>query len=1263
MKKLKVISLITALSLLLSIFSSAVLTVGAAEIDVWDGTTASAYAGGSGTQGDPYQIATPEQLVYFGKNHSSTAGSYYKLTNDIYLNEVSEDSFTKTNVWVNSQTAFNGHFDGDYHIIYGLYVPSSSGGAALFPKITTYGTTTISNIGIKNAEVNGAFAGLIAGHIDTTTNGVTITNCFGDETTKVSGTYAGGIIGYAGYHAYPTVSKCYFTGSVTGTSYAGGIIGGYWSDWTNANGRQITISNSYAATVENAKAIGYVNGPNNAASSAVNVYSTATSGDYSSVVLLTADRLKGDAAATNTNLDFEVTWKAVENGYPTLKAFERKEVTIDTDNIAPGTVWSGFAATKYAGGEGTEANPYLISTGEQLAYFASTYSLENSNGVYYKLTHDIYLNEVSGSNLTKTNQWINSQQYFSGNFDGAGHTVYGIYVPTGLEATYAALIPKVKITGTAAGGVYNLAVKNSEINAIDTGNFAAAAAIIGTIEDNRTADFTVSNCYADETVKVCGRFGSGIIGSLNWNAINTYISNCYFTGSVGGVKVGGIVAYSNTNNGDGKTKGKINNCYTATPENASAIGSTNNKMIGSNVYSTAAAKTFNNEVLLTIDQLKGKAARLNTAFNFLKDWNVVENGYPTLKVFGSTDISVDASGIVPETVWSGKTAIAYAGGTGTAEDPYLISNAEQLAYFASTYDVTNSNGVYYKLTADIYLNEVSGDSFTKTNLWINSQEQFNGHFDGDSHVIYGLYFPTNANISAAFIPTVMVSDTGSVKNLGISHAELTSGFQAASIIGIVNYVGTSFEIDNCFADDTVSINGNWAGGIIGWTNANPKTTVKNTYFTGNVVGANATGGIIGYLADATPVISDSYVATANGDKVIGSEQSITYSHVYSTAAEDREGVTTVAGGTIVGAQARDNMAFDRAFDNYWQTNNGTPILKSFADNGYTATGRLFTSYDINGDGKLNILDLVRIKKISLNIIAGSGDLDGANGCDSTDIIMLKKVLLNGMVDNTSSAVIETTKYGKTLVWHDEFNGNALDMDKWSYANKTNLSSVTYSADEIAVTDGAVSMTSKRIAADTYVVSDGLVTKNTMNFKYGYLEMKAKLPLKQGAWPSLWLVTAEKDYNNKCTAVEIDVFEAVSGTSVIPNVHKWGTNGKTVTIHEVEGNTPSYSVSNPNDWHIYGFEWTASELKFYVDGNCYYTLDITENFGADVVDGMEAFRENVYILISQTVVNSDTAPSTPSDKYISNADALPEYEVDYIRLYQDNADINTKTDIK
>ena len=270
-----------------------------------------------------------------------------------------------------------------------------------------------------------------------------------------------------------------------------------------------------------------------------------------------------------------------------------------------------------------------------------------------------------------------------------------------------------------------------------------------------------------------------------------------------------------------------------------------------------------------------------------------------------------------------------------------------------------------------YAPSLSGDSFTKTNLWINSQEQFNGHFDGDSHVIYGLYFPTNANISVAFIPTVMVSDTGSVKNLGISHAELTSGFQAASIIGIVNYVGTSFEIDNCFADDTVSINGNWAGGIIGWTNANPKTTVKNTYFTGNVVGANATGGIIGYLADATPVISDSYVATANGDKVIGSEQSITYSHVYSTAAEDKEGVTTVAGGTIVGAQARDNMVFDRAFDNYWQTNNGTPILKSFADNGYTATGRLFTSYDINGDGKLNILDLVRIKKISLK---GSSDI-------------------------------------------------------------------------------------------------------------------------------------------------------------------------------------------------------------------------------------------------------------------------------------------------
>ena len=93
-------------------------------------------------------------------------------------------------------------------------------------------------------------------------------------------------------------------------------------------------------------------------------------------------------------------------------------------------------------------------------------------------------------------------------------------------------------------------------------------------------------------------------------------------------------------------------------------------------------------------------------------WFTAENSYPVNAVFYKFTVKV----------WNGSAAAGYAGGTGTADNPYLIATAEQLARMIKndTIDTADaSKGKYYKLIADIYLNDTSregwkGDSPNET---------------------------------------------------------------------------------------------------------------------------------------------------------------------------------------------------------------------------------------------------------------------------------------------------------------------------------------------------------------------------------------------------------------------------------------------------------------------------------------------------------------------------------------------------------------------
>lgn len=220
---------------------------------LWTDYAASAFAGGSGTKADPYQIATAEQLALLAADVNSGAGSkthtkeYFKLMDNIDLSAhvwtpIGYESWSSGG---GSAQSFQGYFDGNGKKITGLYVDEREGdgtyvnrNSGLFGVIAAVGSEdpVIQNLTVENGTVltgNGDLnydsnkmygAGLLIGDISPMGNNVeyaVIKNC------TVSGTVystrnAGGLVGNSSRTHF---ENCSADVKVSGNQRAGGFVG------------------------------------------------------------------------------------------------------------------------------------------------------------------------------------------------------------------------------------------------------------------------------------------------------------------------------------------------------------------------------------------------------------------------------------------------------------------------------------------------------------------------------------------------------------------------------------------------------------------------------------------------------------------------------------------------------------------------------------------------------------------------------------------------------------------------------------------------------------------------------------------------------------------------------------------------------------------------------------------------------------------------------------------------------------------------------
>lgn len=251
---------------------------------------------------------------------------------------------------------------------------------------------------------------------------------------------------------------------------------------------------------------------------------------------------------------------------------------------------------------------------------------------------------------------------------------------------------------------------------------------------------------------------------------------------------------------------------------------------------------------------------------------------------------------------------------------------------------------------------------------------------------------------------------------------------------------------------------------------------------------------------------------------------------------------------------------------------------------------------------------------------------------------------------------------RQLVWNQEFNTNGV-LQGVTYKYDTMVSrdpelKTSTSENNIFVKDGNLVLRMIDNQDGTFTTAKSLTTINEMSFKYGYVEMKAKMPYQYGMWFSFWmqpdrnLLAEDYEYWGEVDIVE--TFWKFRSTDF--TLHKWGRyvegsvtqriDGVDVSNHEGQASYVFENYENlKNEYHIYGFEWTPEYMKAYIDGECYYTVYIDEEseFSNERV-GMECFHDYFYLCWNNWM------HASYADKLVLE-NGYADYAIDYVRLYQ------------
>jgi hypothetical protein len=820
------------------------------------------YGGGTGRPLDPFLIYDANQMNTIGANLNDW-DKHFKLMADIDLGSYTGTTF---NIIGRQAKPFSGVFDGSGHIIYNFTrIAAVEDDVGLFGYVDA-DSAQIKDLGLTGVEINVA-DGFIAGTLVGELKKGTVKGCWADgwiigewivgglvgensggyildssaDTQVEAYNWAGGLVGYVSSNA--TVARCFASGDVQATQQdVGGLVGENYG----------IISDSYA--MGNAQGDSQVGGLiGDHAGDVTRCYSTGQAfGNYSVGGLIGQNALGNVTGCFWDTETSKLTYSPGGTGKTTAQMKTAAtflaagwDFNFEDDN-GNDDIWMieehldypklcSILGIKYGGGTGESNDPYLIYTAAQMVKIGANIG---DWGKSFKLMSDISLADYSGSSyniIGRSSSPYQGDGPFMGVFDGNYHSISGFSFSQS-DISY------VGIFGYVGGGIIkNLKVVSPNLTDAYLDDMSYVGPIAGCVDDG-----DIVGCSVIGGTVEGGMYVGGLVGLCK----ASFIADCSSSASVLGTSsVGGLVGVGSTFAGipgirDSYAQGAVSgndyvggfigdssdvvivNCYST----GLVSGTTN--VGGFSGYNVNRFPIEDNEIgcfwdvessgepnsavgnPLTTAQMYDENTFINAGWDFVGE---TANG-------GSDDWAMPTGGGYP-ILWHElpvpPALPTFAGGSGSAGDPYLIETEAQLNSIGHNPRLMDK---HFRVISDLDLNGM------KYYMIANRPCVFSGTFDGAGHTISNILLePVLDTSDVGFIGSL--KGTGaSIQNLILAEPNIIStwGWGVGSLTGI-NESGT---ITNCHAVNAHVLGLLGVGGLVG---------INYSY--GSISGCSATGDV------------------------------------------------------------------------------------------------------------------------------------------------------------------------------------------------------------------------------------------------------------------------------------------------------------------------------------------------------------------------------------------------------------------------------------
>jgi len=258
------------------------------------------------------------------------------------------------------------------------------------------------------------------------------------------------------------------------------------------------------------------------------------------------------------------------------------------------------------------------------------------------------------------------------------------------------------------------------------------------------------------------------------------------------------------------------------------------------------------------------------------------------------------------------------------------------------------------------------------------------------------------------------------------------------------------------------------------------------------------------------------------------------------------------------------------------------------------------------------------------------------------------ITTNGTYYPTDSEgyISPSTYSGYTLIWSDEFNDAAINTNNWNFDiggsgwGNNELEYYTNSPNNAFLSNGKLVIKARQenIGSNNYT-SARINSAGKQSFKYGRIDIRAKIPVSHGMWPALWMLGSNISTSPWPACGETDIMELIgsSPNRVVGSIHWAQANGTSGTVNN------AYFLSAGDfsqQFHVFSLIWRMNYVQIIVDGIPYMTAT-----NSSITSGTWPFNASFFFIFN-VAVGGDW-PGSPDATTIFPQQML----VDYVRVFQ------------